>query len=167
MVPPTYPNRETLARSFGTTQWLVEQQTKGLAHADSLRQLPFRGNCMNWLLGHILHGRNQILTLLGEEVTDAEEIQQRYARGSDPVTQDEETLLQLEQLVERIRQSTERIQHHLTQMDDAELEQMVGEGEGAVPLGERLAGLHWHETYHAGQLEIHRQLVGVDDVIIA
>ena len=32
----------------------LHMQTNGLAHQDSLMQLPFRGNCMNWTLGHVL-----------------------------------------------------------------------------------------------------------------
>jgi hypothetical protein len=33
-------------------------------------------------------------------------------------------------------------------------------------VGQALAGLHWHETYHTGQLELLRQLAGKNDAII-
>lgn len=46
---------------------IVKSQTQGLSHADSLLQLPFRGNCMNWVLGHIATTRNAMLQFLGEE----------------------------------------------------------------------------------------------------
>jgi hypothetical protein len=29
---------------------IIKAQTEGLSHADSLLQLPFRGNCLNWVL---------------------------------------------------------------------------------------------------------------------
>lgn len=41
-----------LIATLDTNQWIIDCQLKGLAHADTLRQLPFRGNCMNWVLGH-------------------------------------------------------------------------------------------------------------------
>ncbi len=34
---------EGLRRNLG----IIQAQTKGLSHADSLLQLPFRGNCLN------------------------------------------------------------------------------------------------------------------------
>jgi hypothetical protein len=33
-------------------------------------------------------------------------------------------------------------------------------------VGDRIAGLHWHETYHTGQLDILRQLAGKDDGVL-
>ncbi|MEJ2746613.1 MAG: hypothetical protein P8183_01645 [Anaerolineae bacterium] len=41
---------------FERTHWIIEQQTKGLFHDDSLRQRPFRANTI-WALGHMLNGR--------------------------------------------------------------------------------------------------------------
>ena len=37
---------------------------------------------------------------------------------------------------------------------------------GERPVGQHVAGLHWHETYHTGQLELLRQLAGKNDAII-
>lgn len=50
-------NPKKLAPFFERIHWIIKQQTKGLAHDDSLRQRPFRANTMNWVLGHGLHGR--------------------------------------------------------------------------------------------------------------
>ena len=33
---------------------VIKNKTNGLTHADSMKQLPFPANCMNWNLGHIL-----------------------------------------------------------------------------------------------------------------
>jgi hypothetical protein len=37
----------TLADAFNRNVEIIKLQTAGLSHADSLIQLPFRGNCMN------------------------------------------------------------------------------------------------------------------------
>jgi hypothetical protein len=62
----TDPDAETLIGSFGLTHQLIRMQTDGLSHKDSLLQPPFRGNCLNWVLGHILVGRNTALKLMQE-----------------------------------------------------------------------------------------------------
>ena len=48
---------------FETNYWVVTNQTKGLTHEDSLLQLPFRGNCLNWVLGHCLVSRESVLKM--------------------------------------------------------------------------------------------------------
>ena len=42
-----------LTEAFARNANVIKMQTKDLTHADSLRQPPFQGNCLNWVLGHI------------------------------------------------------------------------------------------------------------------
>jgi hypothetical protein len=42
----------------------------------------------------------------------------------------------------------------------------IADEENRRTLGERLEFIHWHETYPVGQLEILRQLAGMNDAII-
>lgn len=58
---------QQLAEAYARNATIIQRQAEGLAHADSVLQLPFRGNCFNWVLGHILESRNTILGLLGAE----------------------------------------------------------------------------------------------------
>jgi hypothetical protein len=60
----THP--EKLIQLYQRTQWIIDRQTEGLTHADNLLQLPFRANCMNWVLGHLTVYRDKVLELLGE-----------------------------------------------------------------------------------------------------
>lgn len=62
----THPDAETLAQSYRVTHRIIKLQTYGLTHQDSLLQPPVRGNCLNWVLGHILAGRNTTLEFLGQ-----------------------------------------------------------------------------------------------------
>lgn len=159
------PTVESLARSFALTHRLIKMQTDGLTHEDSLLQLPFRGNCLNWVLGHIIEGRNSALKLLGKSpVWGGAEIA-RYGRGSEPISSAEQGL-PLERLLEDLDQSQEHMASALAEMPPEGLAASVNSGAGERSLGEALAFLHWHETYHTGQLEILRQLAGKNDCVI-
>ena len=57
---------ELITGIFEINYNVIKQQVDGLTHEDSLLQLPFRGNCLNWVLGHILVSRNRALTLIGD-----------------------------------------------------------------------------------------------------
>jgi uncharacterized damage-inducible protein DinB len=160
----TCSTAESLIQSFALTHRLIKMQTDGLTNADSLLQLPFRGNCLNWVLGHILVDRNRVLKRLGESpVWDESEIA-RYKQGSEPIVSAEQAL-PLEKLLDDLDQSQQRIAAALAKISPEELAATVDAG-GDKSLGQALAGSHWHETYHTGQLEILRQLAGTDDVII-
>ena len=58
---------EMLIYLYGITYYVVKQQVDDLTHEDSLLQPPFRGNCLNWVLGHIVVHRDKALVTLGEQ----------------------------------------------------------------------------------------------------
>lgn len=149
---------------FERTFWIIEQQTKGLSHADSLLQLPFRANTMNWVLGHVLNGRNKILQQLGQSPALDEAVASRYERESEPMTSEDEAA-PLETLLAAIADSQERIVAALNEVNEADLAVIYNE-KRQVTVGGWIEFQHWHETYHVGQLEILRQLAGTDDKII-
>lgn len=149
---------------FERTYWIIEQQTKGLSHTDSLRQLPFRANTMNWVLGHVLHGRNRILLQLGQPPALDETLTNRYERDSEPMTDTEEAL-PLETLLAAIADSQERIVAALKETGKADMAVIYNE-KRQTTVGDWIEFQHWHETYHVGQLEILRQLAGTNDKII-
>jgi hypothetical protein len=152
---------ETLKRN----QWIVQAQTDGLTHQDSLLQLPFRGNCMNWVLGHIALNRDKMLALMGREPVLKEGEYEAYRRGAGPILS-EEGAVSLQALLEALAQLAERLEAGLERCSPGALAEVVDEKHGFT-LGDRLGFLLWHETYHLGQLEYLRQLAGKDDSIIS
>jgi len=151
-----------LERNLG----IIKSQTKGLSNADSLLQLPFRGNCLNWVLGHITDNRNTMLHFLGEQAIISEEYHKRYGYGSEPVCGDSGDILTLEHMLAALDQSQATLAARLRSIKTEELEHEVKSFLGAKPLGELLFFLLWHETYHTGQAEFLRQLAGKDDKVI-
>lgn len=47
--------------SLERNQGLIVKATESLTHAESVLQLPFASNCMNWVLGHMAVYRDTLL----------------------------------------------------------------------------------------------------------
>lgn len=153
----TYPDPLTLAQSFGVTHSLIRRHTKGLSHADSVVQPPFEGNCLNWVLGHIVNGRNEALGYLGGKPIWTEAEVARYRTGSPPVTGPDDGL-PLARLLADLDASQERLRVQLETISAEAFAAVVETRFGPRPVGEHVDGLHWHETYHTGQLELLSKL---------
>jgi len=151
-----------LERNLG----IIKAQTQGLSHADSLLQLPFRGNCLNWVLGHIAANRNTMLRFLGEEAILSEAHVKRYDFNSEPVCGDAGDTLTLEQLLMVLEQGQSALTTRLQKMTIEELAREVQSFLGTTTLGQLIFYLYWHESYHTGQTEALRQLAGKNDQVI-
>jgi hypothetical protein len=155
---------QNLIQSYQTTHWLIHQQAAGLTHEDTVLQLPFRGNCFNWVVGHIVVSRNNVLVLLDESSQFSEQETAVYANGSTPIIESEQAL-PFDKLLEILDETQDRIIAILSEIPESRLLEFYDEERG-ITIGDRIAGLHWHETYHTGQLEILRQLAGKNDSIV-
>lgn len=156
---------ELIVQQYKRCHWVIEQQAKGLTTQESLLQLPFRSNCFNWVLGHILVHRDKSLVTLGEKPTLSESESKPYLRGSDPIL-DEDSAVPLARLLEALKESQEILLTRLAKRSDKMLAELWDQKK-EISVGERLLFLQWHEAYHAGQLEILRQAAGKDDAIIS
>lgn len=156
-----YPDGPSMGQSYGNTQWLIKKHADGLSHADSVIQPPFQANCFNWVLGHILAGRNEALSYLGAPTLWKEEEIALYKTGSAPITEAKQGLL-LGRLLADLDETQELIVARLGQISPEDLAEIVDTRFGKRPVGQHIAGLHWHETYHTGQLEILRELTSSD-----
>jgi len=158
---------QNLSAAFENNIEIIKMQTAGLTQADTLVQLPFRGNCFNWVLGHLLSNRRTVLKLLGDEQTLDESLVARYEYGSEPVVGDGEGVLPLEQLLSLLDLAQEKIAARLAEITPEELARpTIVFGDHARTLGEWLFFFYFHDCYHIGQTEILRQASGKDDKII-
>jgi hypothetical protein len=159
-------NSNDLVDAFARNVNVIKMQTKDLTHEDSLRQLPFHGNCLNWVLGHIAENRDHVLELLGEP-PQIGALGARYKRGSDPMTEAGHGTLRLEEILDWLERGQERITPALMRMDDAAWSREVKMSNNrTATVAQRVFFLYFHETYHVGQTELFRQLAGKDDKVI-
>jgi len=94
-----------LQRNYG----IIQRQIKDLTHEQSLLQPPFRGNCLNWVLGHLVMSRQRILIMTNQPMLWTQEQCDRYERGSQPIV-DGKDALPFEKIVADLTISQERIQ---------------------------------------------------------
>jgi hypothetical protein len=150
-----------LAAGFRRNNGIISRQTADVSHVESLLQFPHRGNCFNWMVGHITYTRNAALVLLELEPLLITPQLERYKAGSLPITEDGDDVLNFEELVDQYLLAGERIALAIEQLRD---EQWYFPMDDAS-LGGNLFGMYFHDTYHAGQAEILRQLAGKDDAV--
>ncbi|MCE5260040.1 MAG: DinB family protein [Chloroflexi bacterium] len=151
---------------FAQNLSVINKQTNGLTDEQSLLQPPFRGNCLNWVLGHILSNRSEVLEALEAEGMLSAEQYKRYGYGSEPICGPGQDILPLEQLLEMLRESQVRIQSALENASDELLSEERTLGPNRMPCEELVLFLLWHESYHTGQTELLRQLAGTNDKVI-
>lgn len=154
-----------LADAFARNAGVIARQAEGLTHNDRLIQPSERGNCLNWVLGHIAVHRDYILEALGEKKILGAAPIARYDRGSAPILGEGEGVLPLATLLAAIDQTQVNIAVALARSSPADLAKEAPKSEPKT-VAEMAFFLYWHETYHVGQTEYLRQLAGTDDHVI-
>ena len=148
---------EWLISNFKRDEYVIQRLTEGLTHADSLLTPAAGGNCINWVLGHILVSRNALLATLGADRLWDEVTAARYRTGGEPITADStDGVLPLERLLADVAASGEAL---AAALGSKTAEDLLIEGEDG-PLGSVALGIGWHEAYHVGQIELLRRVAG-------
>lgn len=148
-------NPEILSHLFELNEYCVKVNTEGFTEADSLMQPTGGGNCANWVLGHVVATRQVILGILGRPAIWGEAEVNMYKRGSAAIVRGA-SAIPLERILFDFARSQEQILGALKEMSSDDLARMQGD----ESVGQKLAELHFHETYHVGQLGLLRRIVG-------
>jgi hypothetical protein len=151
---------ESLKTLFGITGWVVIETTGDFVDQDGLFQPKPHGNCASWILGHILHSRMAVLRGFGQKPEWDETDGAQYARGALGID-DAEKAIPFTELLAIFNRTQEAIIAALDSIGDTNLAKM---GKDKTRFDELLF-MHFHESYHVGQLSIIRRLLGKDSVI--
>lgn len=158
---------ETLKLQLSYSQYVLGKTLEGLDHADSLESPAGGGNCINWVLGHLLVARDSFLKRLGGEPVFGTEAAERYHQGKPPIAPDEE-VLSLLALKDALAATHAAM---VSGLDAATLELFatpVTNSPTKNPdenVGSLLAGLMFHEIYHAGQIGAIRRATGHEGIL--
>jgi hypothetical protein len=144
---------------------IIHLHLKDITHPESLIQPPFRGNCINWVIGHIIGIRDECLKLLGLPGMFTESESKKYGYGSEPIT-DAAQAIDLDAMLKKLDESLAIIVNKLESLSQADLDREARIWRGPLPLSEAVSFMLWHESYHTGQLELLRQLTGKNDHVI-
>lgn len=140
---------------------LLERQLAGLNENDLLLQPPIRGNCANWIMGHIIATRFTALEYMGQGLWD-DDAYALYKVGSSPITDVSSPHLSYEELKAAYETTHNTLVTCLEETNDDALDTLVDEN---ATLADKLNFVVWHEAYHTGQFEYLRQLTGINDSI--
>ena len=137
---------------------VIKMRIDGLSHEDSMKQLSFPANCMNWNIGHIVVFRDVYLGAI-DGVTKPDPAEYAiYGAGSPPLT-DSANAVHLDTLIEKLDESTERAKKIFQAMPAEQLDEPYDWFAEPKRLDDYL---HFyvvvHEAIHLGQLEILREL---------
>ncbi len=139
-------------------------QTKDLGQDDLLIQPQPGGNCMLWVLGHIVNSLGEVVNELGGGLTPATvKTYDRFAPGSEPVLGYEKDLPGLEKIKEDFATLSKIAIQALDEKSEEFFAQEAGHGQTN---GGSLLFSAFHLSYHTGQLEYLRNLAGKTEKVI-
>ena len=145
----------------------INRNLEGVSHADSVVAPQPSGNCLNWVLGHVILSRGVLLTLTGGTPVLAGSQAEPYKRGSSCGAVD--GLLDLATLRGLLDDAQQQLIPGLASTSDAALARPVPEPHNRPPLTgsivDAFTRLHYHESYHNGQIGLLRRIAGMDGAI--
>jgi hypothetical protein len=142
---------------------VVRMNTDGISHEESLIHPRPDGNCLNFIVGHVVNVYDQALGIVGQEPVLGAEATARYKRGSPPL-RDASEALPLDDLLAAWDTQSQRMQAGLATLTPEALERPMpgpdSKGELTETVRSLLATILFHQTYHAGQMGVLRRIVG-------
>jgi hypothetical protein len=132
---------------FKYNLYAINKNLEGITHEESLVR-PTAGNCINWILGHILFNRDSALTDVGMVNLCDKEFRTLYE--TEKKSFNESKALRLDKLLDMFNRSQELLLEGLLARDYKDDEEKT----------RNLIGLAFHEAYHAGQIGILRRFLG-------
>ena len=145
---------------------IMLKQTDGLTHDDSLIQPQPGGNCLNWVMGHLVDNLVDILDTLGGDPPGELPDLSHYGYGSEPIHGDEAGVIHLQDLINAYGRLTKRIADHLDKMTESDFMEEIDFWQGQTRRGYVAFFYFFHHTYHLGQLEQLRNLAGRTEKVI-
>src|SRR5690606_32167120 len=124
---------------------ILTRNLEGVTHEQALQTLMEGGNHLNWLVAHLVAGRDRMLEALGAERVRTAEVDETFDYGSTVPAPEE--AWPLSQHVEAFLATHERLLAALEAASNEQLEQPYG----SSTLGQQLNFMLWHEAYHVGQ----------------
>ena len=147
-------------RAVLTTQLELNYATlfrnlEGITHEDSL-VMPPSGNCLNWVLGHMVSARNRMMTQLGIAPVWQIDLAFHYS-GRGEAQWSPERAIDLKSIETDLARSQQELLNALEQIPDAML---TTPDEKGRTLADAIAFFNFHEAYHGGQIALLRRIAG-------
>lgn len=143
------------------THWTVRVNTEGLTHEQSLIQPHPGGNCMNWVVGHLVCVYDNILNELSQKDGASTGKFKRYDRGSAPIQAND--AVEFSTLMAALESSVARFDAALEKLTPEQLDAKAPFSPSNNPnetMRSLIGTLVFHQAYHAGQTGVLRRIAG-------
>ena len=158
---PVLQDVAVLRDSFRMTQTIVKMNLDGISHEESLIAPP-AGNCLNWVLGHLVCVFENVLPALGASPVLAPKALKRYDRGTPPITNPADAW-KLEDLLAAFDRATDAMDSALAHLTPEKLDSPAPFSPRNKPdetFRSVLTLVAFHQAYHSGQLGVLRRVAG-------
>src|SRR5919108_5304732 len=139
---------------------VVNANTRGVTHEESLVQPRPGGNRLNWVLAHLLSVYDGFLPLLRQEPVIGGATIKRFARGAPPLDNPAEAI-DFARLQAAWNQASDRVDAGLARLDPEILDQPVPNSPSGNPdetVRSLITTVMFHQAYHAGQTGVLRRI---------
>ncbi len=165
--PGIVSETEVLRHQARLAHQVVRLNAEGVTHEESLIQPHPGGNCLNWIVGHLVAIYDRSLPLLGQEPVMAAGAMERYERGSPPL-RDPAGARPLDELLAAWDEASRRADAGLAGLTRADLDRRAPFSPGDDPdetVRSLLSTVVFHQSYHAGQTGVLRRIAGREGAI--
>lgn len=157
---------EVFRHQAHVTREVVRLNVDGVTQEESLIQPMPGGNCLNWVVGHLVCIYDKTLPMLGQEPVIEKDALKRYDRGAPPLLDPTEAL-DFHELVSAWHEASRRVEAGLASLTPEVLDRPAPFSPGDEPETVRslLSVTLFHQAYHAGQTGILRRIAGKEGAI--
>lgn len=134
---------------------------EGITHEESLIVPETGGNCLNWVVGHIVAARCRMMSQLGLPPVWQMDLAFHYS-GHEEAMWSPEKAVDLKSLQTDLVRSQQEILNALEGTVDGML--TTPDDNGRL-LGDAVIFFNFHEAYHGGQVALLRRIIGKPGVI--
>lgn len=165
--PGSVSEVEGLRHMARLTDLVLRANLEGVTQAESLVQPRPAGNCLNWVVGHIVCVGNRALPLLGQApVVDPASLD-RYDRGSAPITDPAEAM-DVGELMRIWGEVVPRVDAGLCTLTAEAMGQPAPfspSGDPDETVGSLVSTVLFHQAYHSGQTGVLRRVSGHEGAV--
>jgi uncharacterized damage-inducible protein DinB len=158
---------EIFTRQTRAIHGVVRRNAEGLTQEDSLNQPQPGGNCLNWVVGHLLCIYDTVLPALGQEPVLGTSALKRYERGSAELHEAGEAI-PLADLMVAWDETAKRVEAGLGTLTSDRMDGPAPFSPSKNPketVRSLLTTVFFHQAYHSGQTGLLRRIAGKEGAI--
>lgn len=158
---------EIFTRQTRAIHGVVRRNVEGLTEEDSLNQPQPGGNCLNWVVGHLLCTYDTVLPVIGQEPVLGTSALKRYERGSEELHEAGEAI-PLADLLVAWDESAKRVEAGLGTLTAERMDELAPFSPSKNPketVRSLLTTVFFHQAYHTGQTGLLRRIAGKEGAI--